>query len=69
MTDVSKKVFLNPSEDMLSRYISNFDEVIIVKSLISESPISDQDGIKVASLEKLLVDCVSDKGPVCGTTK
>lgn len=61
MTDVSKKVFLNPSEDIFTRYISNFDEVIIVKSLITESPISEQDGVKIASLEKLLVDCVSDQ--------
>ncbi len=61
MTDVSKKVFLNPSEDIFTRYISNFDEVIIVKSLITESPILEQDGVKIASLEKLLVDCVSDQ--------
>lgn len=61
MTDVSKKVFLNPTEDIFTRYISNFNEVIIVKSLISESPISEHDGVKIASLEKLLVDCISDK--------
>lgn len=61
MTDVSKKVFLNPSEDIFTRYISNFNEVIIVKSLISESPILEYDGVKIAPLEKLLVDCISDK--------
>lgn len=61
MTDVSKKVFLNPTEDIFTRYISNFNEVIIVKSLISESPISEHDGVKIASLEKLLVDCIADK--------
>ncbi|MBK8786380.1 MAG: hypothetical protein IPN43_07745 [Chitinophagaceae bacterium] len=61
MTDVSKKVFLNPTEDIFNRYISNFNEVIIVQPLISESPITEQGGIKIASLEKLLVDCVADK--------
>lgn len=61
MTDVSKKVFLNPTEDIFTRYISNFNEVIIVKSLISESPISEHEGVKIASLEKLLVDCIADK--------
>lgn len=61
MTDISKKVFLNPTEDIFTRYISNFNEVIIVKSLISESPISEHDGVKIASLEKLLVDCTADK--------
>ena len=61
MTDVSKKVFLNPTEDIFNRYIANFNEVIIVQSLISESPIIEQGGIKIAPLEKLLVDCVADK--------
>jgi hypothetical protein len=61
MTDVSKKVFLNPTEDIFTRYISNFNEVIIVKSLISESPISEHDSVKIASLEKLLVDCIAEK--------
>jgi hypothetical protein len=61
MTDVSKKVFLNPTDDIFNRYIANFNEVIIVQSLISESPIIDQGGIKIAPLEKLLVDCVADK--------
>lgn len=61
MTDISKKVFLNPTEDIFTRYISNFNDVIIVKSLISESPISEHDGLKIASLEKLLVDCVTDE--------
>ncbi|RZK25864.1 MAG: hypothetical protein EOO43_04405 [Flavobacterium sp.] len=61
MTDVSKKVFLNPTEDIFNRYISNFDEVIIIQSLISESPITEIKGVKIASLEKLLVDCVADK--------
>ncbi|MGE9310901.1 DUF6577 family protein [Niabella sp. CJ426] len=61
MTDVSKKVFLNPTEDIFNRYIANFNEVIIVQSLISESPIIEQSGIKIAPLEKLLVDCIADK--------
>ncbi|MCW3084034.1 MAG: Uncharacterized protein JWP12_1400 [Bacteroidetes bacterium] len=62
LTDFSKKVFLNPDDDIFNRYISNFNEVIIVKSLISEAPIAEQEGIKIASLEKLLIDSLSDKG-------
>lgn len=61
MTDVSKKVFLNPTEDIFNRYISNFNEVIVIQSLISESPVTELNGVKIASLEKLLVDCVADK--------
>lgn len=61
LTDFSKKVFINPTEDIFNRYISNFNEVIIIKSIISESPIIKVDGIQIASLEKLLVDCLADK--------
>ncbi|MFN8436000.1 MAG: DUF6577 family protein [Cytophagales bacterium] len=61
LTDFSKKVFLNPTTEIYLRYIANFDEVIIVKTLVSESPIVKTDDIWVASLEKLLVDCLVDK--------
>jgi hypothetical protein len=61
LTDYSKKVFLNPDADIFTRYISNFNEVIIVKSIITEAPIAEQDGIKIAPLEKLLIDCLADK--------
>ncbi len=62
LTDFSKKVFLNPNDDMFNRYISNFNEVIIVKSIISEAPIVEKETVKVATLEKLLIDCLVDKG-------
>jgi len=68
MTDVSKKVFLNPTEEIFTRYISNFNDVIIVKSLISECPTSEYDGVKIASLEKLLVDCIADQ-ELCAAQK
>ena len=58
---LSKKVFLNPTSEIYLRYIGNFNEVIIVKKLITESPIVKIDKIWVPSLEKLLVDCLVDK--------
>ena len=61
MTDFSKKVFLNPTEEIFNRYISNFNEAIIIKPLITEAPLLEQDGITLASFEKLLVDCIADK--------
>lgn len=61
MTDLSKKVFLNPTEEIFNRYISNFNEAIIVKPLITEAPLLEQEGIILASFEKLLVDCIADK--------
>jgi hypothetical protein len=57
----SKNVFLKPSDDIFQHYISNFNEVIIVKPLISESPLIENAGIKITSIEKLLIDCLADK--------
>jgi hypothetical protein len=61
LTGLSKKVFLNPTSEIYLRYIGNFNEVIIVKKLVTEAPIVKIDKIWVPSLEKLLVDCLVDK--------
>jgi hypothetical protein len=61
LTGLSKKVFLNPTSEIYLRYIGDFNEVIIIKKLVTESPIVKIDKIWVPSLEKLLVDCLVDK--------
>lgn len=53
-------VFLNPDNVIFEKYIVNHDEVIIVKSMISEAPVTSQESIVCASLEKLLVDCLAE---------
>jgi hypothetical protein len=55
-----KNVFLNPDRETFRRYISNYSEVIIVKSLISEAPLLEIENITVPSIEKLLIDCLTD---------
>jgi len=60
LTGFSKNVFLNPDKETFSRYISNYSEVIIVKSLISEAPLLEIENIMVPSIEKLLIDCLID---------
>lgn len=57
---MGKPAFLNPSLDIFENYIAYKEEVIIVKPLISESPLIEQEGIEIASLEKMLVDCLCD---------
>lgn len=61
ISDFAKNVFLKPDAEIFSRYILNHQEVIIVKPLISESPLQVFDGIRVPCLEKLLIDCFADK--------
>ena len=60
LTGFIKNVFLDPDQELFNRYIVNFDEVVIVKSLISEAPLLEWDKIIIPSVEKLLIDCLID---------
>jgi len=55
-----KNVFYNPDEEIFDRYIQNQDEVLIVKNMVSESPLAEQNNIIIPTLEKLLVDMLID---------
>ena len=53
-------VFLEPTKELLNRYIINEKETWIVKSLVSEAPTKNISGIQSTSIEKLLVDLFCD---------
>lgn len=53
-------VFFKPNQEDADRYITNRD-MIIVRPLVKEAPIDIIDGCPVPTLEKMLVDAVSDK--------
>lgn len=55
-----KNVYKQPSVAFMSDYVDLREECIIVKALVTESPVMKVDGIKVPSLEKLLVDTQKD---------
>lgn len=54
-------MFLNPSEEVLSKYVISKKEPIIITSLITEAPLEEINGIKTATLEKVLVDICSNE--------
>lgn len=60
LTEINKNVFFNPDEEIFDRYIHNQDEVLIVKNMVSESPLTEKDKISIPALEKLLVDMLID---------
>ena len=60
LSETMKNVFLNPDEELFDRYIHNQDEVLIVKNMVSESPLIEKDKIIIPALEKLLVDMLID---------
>jgi len=57
--DSNNRVFLMPTLTDIERYISTND-AIIIRPLISESPIRLVEGINTPTIEKILVDIVGD---------
>lgn len=53
-------ILLNPSKNDCERYL-NMDNIIVVRPLIAEAPLSSDQGTTIPSIEKILVDTVSDK--------
>lgn len=60
LTEINKNVFFNPDEEIFDRYIHNQSEALIVKNMVSESPLVEKDKINIPALEKLLVDMLID---------
>ena len=60
LKEQGKQVYLEPDADTFNLYVSNSEEVIILKYLISEAPLQEVDKITVPTLEKLLVDMTID---------
>ncbi len=58
-TESNKRVFLLPSLTDFERYI-NTNDAIIIRLLISESPLQLVEGISTPTIEKVLVDIVGD---------
>lgn len=53
-------ILLNPSKNECDRYL-NMDNVIVVRPLVAEAPLSSYLGINTPSIEKVLVDIISDR--------
>lgn len=50
------RLFLAPTKEMTSKYIDLSQENIIIKPLITESPLTEDNGVPMPTLEKVLVD-------------
>lgn len=55
-----KNVYRQPDAEFMQDYIDLREKCIIVKPLVTESPLMTVDGIKVPTLEKILVDTQKD---------
>lgn len=58
--EIGIPLLLNPSKEVAERYITNRD-VVIIRPLVKEAPTDIVNGCPVPTLEKMLVDAISDK--------
>lgn len=60
LSDIQDNVFLNPSKDILNKYVNTAKPIIIVKNLVTGSPLQIVDNVQIPSIEKILVDLIVD---------
>lgn len=60
LKELGKQVFIEPDAETFDLYISNSEDVIILKHLISEAPLQEIENITIPTIEKLLVDMTID---------
>lgn len=60
LREIKKSVFVEPTSDILEKYIVNEKDVFIVKPLISGAPTQNINGVETATIEKMLVDIFCD---------
>lgn len=60
LKDQKYTAFLEPTEEILSRYADDDKDIWIVKSLVSEAPTQQVNHVETTSIEKILVDIFCD---------
>ncbi|MEW6087873.1 MAG: type IV toxin-antitoxin system AbiEi family antitoxin domain-containing protein [bacterium] len=56
LKESKKNTFKEPSKNIVEDFVCGTDTAIVVKTMISESPVLQIDGITIPALEKILVD-------------
>lgn len=54
-------VFVEPTEEIIEKYLSAEKENLIIKSLVTEAPVQVISGLETVTIEKMLVDIFCDK--------
>lgn len=57
---VKKSVFIEPTKDILEKYLGNEKEAVVIKPLITEAPTQKISEVETATIEKILVDIFCD---------
>ncbi|MGM0582868.1 MAG: DUF6577 family protein [Bacteroidota bacterium] len=60
LKDLKYSVFLDPTKELLNKYMTEEKETWIVKSLVTEAPIQKVSELHTTTIEKMLVDLFCD---------
>lgn len=58
MKDQGQEVYLDPSDEIIEKYLPGKGSPLILLPLISEAPTQEIDGVQTITIEKMLVDLV-----------
>lgn len=61
LKEANYSVFIEPTNDILDKYLPAHKDSLIITSLITEAPIQTINGMNTVSLEKMLVDIFCDE--------
>ena len=61
LKETNKNIFREPTKQILADIVSDLPNAIIVKPLITESPLVENNGVVMPALEKILVDLYTEK--------
>jgi hypothetical protein len=61
LSEKKKKIFLDPTAEVINLYASKEDNPIIIKPLVSEAPVQLVENVINITLEKMLVDIFCDQ--------
>lgn len=60
LRELKKSVFIEPTNDILDKYLVNDKDVFVIKQLVSEAPTQNISKVETATIEKMLVDIFCD---------
>ncbi|SCY96188.1 DUF6577 family protein [Flavobacterium caeni] len=61
INEFSDHGYMDPNTLIFDLYITNSDEAIIIRPLVSEAPLATEKKVAIPTLEKLLIDMLADK--------
>jgi hypothetical protein len=61
LKEQKQNVFIQPEEKEIERYVFKSESAVVLESLVTKSPVQQHNKVTTITLEKLIIDLISDK--------